>query len=154
MIQFLLFQIRNTYKYYCAYVLCAHSCLTLCDPMEPTRLLCPWNFPGKHTGVGMISYSRRSSRCRDRTCVWRFLHWPQIIYHCTMWKAQKSCVSVCVCLCVCVSVCVCLCVCLCAQSCSTLCNPLDCNTPDSCVRGIFPARMLKWVAISSSRGSS
>ena len=21
-----------------------------------------------------------------------FLHWPQILYHCTMWKAQKSCV--------------------------------------------------------------
>ena len=30
----------------------AQSCLTLCDPMEPTRLLCPWNFPGKNTGVG------------------------------------------------------------------------------------------------------
>ena len=28
------------------------SCLTLCDPMEPTRLLCPWDSPGKNTGVG------------------------------------------------------------------------------------------------------
>ena len=28
------------------------SCLTLCDPMEPTRLLHPWDFPGKSTGVG------------------------------------------------------------------------------------------------------
>ena len=31
------------------------SCPTLCDPMdyqEPTRLLCPWDFPGKSTGVG------------------------------------------------------------------------------------------------------
>ena len=27
-------------------------CLTLCDPMQPARLLCPWNFPGKNTGVG------------------------------------------------------------------------------------------------------
>jgi len=28
-------------------------CQTLCDPMgcSPTRLLCPWNFPGKNTGV-------------------------------------------------------------------------------------------------------
>ena len=25
---------------------------TLCDPMEPARLLCPWNSPGKNTGVG------------------------------------------------------------------------------------------------------
>ena len=28
------------------------SCLTLCDPMQkPTRLLCPWNFPRKNTGM-------------------------------------------------------------------------------------------------------
>ena len=36
--------------------MCVHtqSCLTLCDPMDckPTRLLCPWDFPGKNTGVG------------------------------------------------------------------------------------------------------
>ena len=32
----------------------AQSCLTLSDPMgySPTRLLCPWDFPGKSTGVG------------------------------------------------------------------------------------------------------
>ena len=34
------------------------------------------------------------------------------------------------------------------------CNPLDCNLLGSSVRGIFQARILKWVAISSSRGSS
>ena len=30
------------------------SCLTLCDPIEwqPTRLPCPWDGPGKNTGVG------------------------------------------------------------------------------------------------------
>ena len=29
------------------------SCPTLCDPMEqPTRLLHPWDSPGKNTGVG------------------------------------------------------------------------------------------------------
>ena len=29
------------------------SCLTLCDPIEePTRLPCPWDSPGKNTGVG------------------------------------------------------------------------------------------------------
>ena len=27
-------------------------CLTLCDPMEPARLLCPWDFLDKNTGVG------------------------------------------------------------------------------------------------------
>ena len=31
------------------------SCLTLCDPadyMQPSRLHCPWDSPGKNTGVG------------------------------------------------------------------------------------------------------
>ena len=32
----------------------AQLCPTLRDPhgLQPTRLLCPWNFPGKSTGVG------------------------------------------------------------------------------------------------------
>ena len=32
----------------------SQSCPTLCDPMDcsPTRLLRPWDFPGKNTGVG------------------------------------------------------------------------------------------------------
>ena len=30
-------------------------CPTLCEPMEPTRLLCPWNSPGKNTGVDCYS---------------------------------------------------------------------------------------------------
>ena len=36
----------------------------------------------------------------------------------------------------------------------TLCNPMDCGLPGSSVHGIFQARVLKWVAISFSRGSS
>ena len=36
----------------------------------------------------------------------------------------------------------------------TLCDPLDCSPPGSSVHGIFQARILEWVAISSSRGSS
>ena len=42
---------------------------------------------------------------------------------------------------------------LCAQS-LNLCNPVDCSPPGSSVHGIFQARILEWVAISSSRGSS
>ena len=41
-----------------------------------------------------------------------------------------------------------------AQSCLTLCNPTDCRLPGSCVHGILQARILEWVAISFSRGSS
>ena len=41
-----------------------------------------------------------------------------------------------------------------AQSCLTLCNPVDCSPPGSSVHGILQARILEWVAISFSRGSS
>ena len=41
-----------------------------------------------------------------------------------------------------------------AQSCPTLCDPTDCSLPGSSVHGILQARMLEWVAIPSSRGSS
>ena len=60
----------------CMKVLVTQSCLTLCDP---TRLLCPWDSPGKIAGVGFHSFLQgnlphpgikpRSPECR------RFLYW-------------------------------------------------------------------------------
>ena len=44
--------------------------------------------------------------------------------------------------------------CLVAHLCLTLCNPTNYSTPDSSVHGISQARILAWVAISSSRRSS
>ena len=41
-----------------------------------------------------------------------------------------------------------------AQSCPTLWDPMDCSPPGSSVHGISQARILEWVAISFSRGSS
>ena len=41
-----------------------------------------------------------------------------------------------------------------AQSCPTLCDPTDCSLPGSSIRGVSQARILEWVAISSSRESS
>ena len=41
-----------------------------------------------------------------------------------------------------------------AQSCRTLCGPVDCRPPGSSVYGILQTRILEWVAISFSRGSS
>ena len=38
--------------------------------------------------------------------------------------------------------------------CLTLCNPMDCSLPGSSICGIFQARILEWVAISYSTGSS
>ena len=40
------------------------------------------------------------------------------------------------------------------QSCPTLCNPMDCSLPGPSVHGILQARILEWVAMPSSRGSS
>ena len=57
------------------------------------------------------------------------------------------------------TICVYVCVCVCVrththtQSCSTLCNPMNCSLPGSSVRGVFQAKILEWVTISSSRGS-
>ena len=61
--------------------------------------------------------------------------------------------------------CVCVCahayVCVCEHTCDkslqphlTLCDAMDCSPSGSFVRGILQARMLEWVAIPSSRGSS
>ena len=40
------------------------------------------------------------------------------------------------------------------QSCPTLCDPEHCSPPGSSIHGILQARILEWVAISFSRGSS
>jgi len=44
--------------------------------------------------------------------------------------------------------------CLVTQSCLTLCDPMDCSLPGSSVHGILKARILEWVVILFSRGSS
>ena len=41
-----------------------------------------------------------------------------------------------------------------ARSCPTLCDPMDYSPPGSSIHGILQARILEWVAISFSRGSS
>ena len=41
--------------------------------LEPTRLLCPWDSPGKNTGAGCHATSRGSSQPRDQTHIWLHL---------------------------------------------------------------------------------
>ena len=41
-----------------------------------------------------------------------------------------------------------------AQLCPTLCDPMDCSLPGFSLHGILQRRVLEWVAISFSRGSS
>jgi len=47
-----------------------------------------------------------------------------------------------------------VCSCLAVQSCLTLCDPMDCSPRGSSVHGILQTRILEWVAMPSSRGSS
>ena len=49
-------------------VLVAQWYLTLCHPhgLQPARLLCPWNSPGKNTGVGSHSFSKGFSWPSDQ----------------------------------------------------------------------------------------
>ena len=47
--------------------------------LKPTRLLCPWDFPGRYTGVGCHFLLQGISQPRDRTCVSRI--GKRILYH-------------------------------------------------------------------------
>ena len=40
------------------------------------------------------------------------------------------------------------------QLCPTICDPMDCSLSGSSIHGIFQARVLEWIAIAFSRGSS
>ena len=42
----------------------------------------------------------------------------------------------------------------CILSCSVMSNPMDYSPPGSLIHGILQARILKWAAVSFSRGSS
>ena len=66
----------------------------------------------------------------------------QIIFHCRLLQDTEYS-----------SVCVCVCV-LVAQLCLTLCDPTDYSQPGFFVHGILQARILEWIAIPFSRGSS
>ena len=79
--------------------------------------------------------------CFGFHCLWGF-----IVSKISQWGR-----SMCVCVCVCVHVQM---LCSVAQLCPALCYCMCCRPPSSSVHEIFPARMLEWIAISSSRGSS
>ena len=77
-------------------IVCVHaksflSCLTLCnprDPMEPSRLLCPWNYPGKNSGEGSHALLQGIFPTQESNLhlLW-LLHCKQIIYH---WATKEA----------------------------------------------------------------
>ena len=105
--------------------------------LSPIWLLCPWNFPGKNTGVGCHSLLQRIfltlglRHCRQTLYPLNHQGSPRVVYGSSTVCAVKS-----------------------LQLCPTLCNSLDCSPPDSSVFGDSPARTLECVAMLSSRGSS
>ena len=110
----------------------AQSCPTLCHPVD-------YSLPG-FSIHGILqarilewvtnSFSRESSWPRDGTrvsCI--------VGRHFNLWATREAQVLV-------------------IQSCLTLCDPMDCSLSGFSVHVILLARMLEWVAISFSRGSS
>ena len=49
---------------------------------------------------------------------------------------------------------ICVCVCSVTRSCPTLHDPMNNSLPGSSVHGVLQARILEWISISFSRGSS
>ena len=114
-----------------------HTCSVLTDPLWPhglwpTRLVCPWNFPGKNTGVCChfplqgIFPTQALNACIGR----------HILYCCTTWGTFS-------------------------QLCCTVLSRVQLfETPwtVACQASLFmlilQARILEWVALLSSRGSS
>ena len=72
-------------------VLVAQSCPTLCNPINcspPARLLCPWNFPGKNTGVGGHSLLQEIFLTQGLNL--GLLHCRQILYCLSHQGSQKE----------------------------------------------------------------
>ena len=59
--------------------------------LQPARLLCPWDFPGKDTGVGCNALLQGTFPPRDGACVScvSCIGWL-ILYHSATWEAQRQ----------------------------------------------------------------
>ena len=102
--------------------------------LQPTRLLHPWDFPGKRTGVGchccilteLISPSFLMDNCKEED--WNYLEDSKRHGRVWKWKKRKKESEV-------------------AHSCPTLCDPTDCSPPGSSIDGILQTRILECIAI-------
>jgi len=80
------------------------------------RLLCPWDFPGRNTGVGCYFLLQGIFPTQGwNQCLLPLLNWQERHDFFTIsatWEAQHA-----------------ICCCSVAKSCLTLCDPMDCRTP-------------------------
>ena len=96
------------FKVYCV----CDSRLVMSDSLRPHGLYSPWNSPGQHTGVVILSLLQGIFPTQGLNS--GLLHCRRILNQLILIPSVSACVHacVCVCVCVCVSVCVCLCKCL------------------------------------------
>ena len=117
---------------------CVLRCSVLSDSgLQPARLLCPWDFPGKNTGEWVAISSSRDPpnlgvKPRSFFCL---RHWQADSLALApprkpLLKTAAAAKSL--------------------QLCPTLSNPIDGSPPGSAVPGILQAITLEWVAISFS----
>ena len=119
-----------------------HACSVVSDSLQPpglqpTRLLCPQDFPGKNTGVGCHALLQGIFLTLGLNSL--LLHCRHFLYHCATWEVHKFDINMM--LGFIFNVC-------CAQSlqsCPTLCDTMDCSPPGS-VHGILQARILEQVS--------
>ena len=94
-----------------------------------------------------IGYPLRARHVSDRFSVVKKQDWMKDLSLCYVDKQRKN-------LGPCSGIQEPSCCCLVTKLCLTLCKPMDCCLPGSSVHGISQARILEWLAISFSRGSS
>ena len=173
-----------TQKHICVTV---YVCSVMSDSLQrhglcPPRLLYPWDFPGKNTGVVCHFLPQRIFLTQVLNL--SHLHWQE--YSLPLAPPGKPYIDIDtdtdIDIDIDIKICidgrtwnwwatvhgaakgrtwlsywthrhVCVFCCSVAQSFLTLCDPMDYSPPDS-VHGIFQAGILEWVAISYSRGSS
>ena len=116
----------------------SERCLAVPDSLRPHGLYSPWNSPGQNTGVGSLSLLQQifpNPGTEPRSPSFQVVSLPAEPQGEPSLPSELKWSEV-------------------AQPCPTLCDPVDCSLPGSSVRGIFQARVLEWVSISFSRGSS
>ena len=175
---------KNKYSLKNIYALCVHAktlqlCPALCDPMDcslPNSSV-RGILQARILEQVAIPFSRGSSRPRNQTqvsctagqfsTVWATREATNFGVICCAARAgtrvkqvrtptlkMNASLTLCPGFLICLTLVPILCLYLVAMSCLTLCNPMDCNPPGSSVRGILQARILEWVVVPFSRGSS
>ena len=107
------------------------QCLGRIDPLRrewlPTLVFLPGEFHGQRSLGGYSLWGCRVGH-----------DWAANTFTCKIYHINHSEMSSCE-----------VCLCEVSQSRPTLCDPMDCSLPGSSVHGIFQARTIEWVAISS-----